>query len=397
MKIAILIDNPMYSNLPHPIRVINEAETLANNGYDVTIFCKKEKDYCAEEQTYKNIKIVRCFDYFLGTSELIHNYIISHIQLFEAIKGKFDVYHCHDTNTLPIGYILSKRDNAKLIFEPHEYFLEQICSEWYGNNKLKYNLTKNLVEARGKYYKYADEIIVVSNPIADALYSELNLNKRPTVLYNTRKKVDFEKVQYNCNEKSIRERFNISKDKKILFFQGYLEPARGIDIVIKAMNYVENAVFIAAGADKYNYINELQAIVKENKLEDKVYFTGFETSSQLLKYTYDSDILVYLGKPTIRNMEYTIPNKFFDYLYSCKPMILSDLYALKDMVKNNKIGITVDMHNINIEKIGIKINGFVNNNKFIEEIYNNMRVVRELYTWEKEENKLINLYKGFNI
>ena len=79
MKVAILIDNPMYSDLPHPIRVLNEAETLAENGHDVTIFCKREKDYCEKEEVYSNIKLVRCFDYFLGTSELIHNYIIRHL------------------------------------------------------------------------------------------------------------------------------------------------------------------------------------------------------------------------------------------------------------------------------------------------------------------------------
>lgn len=395
MKVAIIIDNPMTPKLPYPLRVFNEAQTLVKQGHDVTIFCKNEKDIeLSKNEVVNGIKIIRCFDYFLGTSELIHNYILSHIQLYDTVTDKFDVYHCHDTNTLPIGYILSQRDKAKLIFEPHEYYLEQICKEWHPNNELKYNLTKNLVEARGNYYKYADKIIVVSEPIADVLQKKLNLQEKPTVLYNTRKKNEFAKAAVNLEENSLRERFDIPRDKKIVFFQGYLEPARGVDVIIHAMKYVDNAVFIAAGADKYEYQKELNKIVSDNNLEDKVFFTGYETSEKLLQYTYEADVLIYLGKPVIKNMEYTLPNKFFDYLYSCKPMILSDLYVFSEMVKKNKVGITIDLHNIDIEHIGNNINEFLQNDALLNEIAENMNKIRELYTWEKEEEKLIKLYNS---
>ena len=92
-------------------------------------------------------------------------------------------------------------------------------------------------------------------------------------------------------------------------------------------------------------------------------------------------------------MEYTLPNKFFDYLYSCKPMILSDLYVFREMVNRNKIGITVDMHNININKIGNKINELVNDDVLITKISDNMKRVRNEYTWEKQEKKLLELYE----
>ena len=124
-----------------------------------------------------------------------------------------------------------------------------------------------------------------------------------------------------------------------------------------------------------------------------MFFTGFETSERLLQYTYQADVLLYLGKPIIKNMEYTLPNKFFDYLYSCKPMILSDLYVFREMVNRNKIGITVDMHNININKIGNKINELVNDDVLITKISDNMKRVRNEYTWEKQEKKLLELYE----
>lgn len=395
MKVAIIIDNPMIKNLPHPLRVFNEAESLVKQGYDVTIFCKNEKDIAlCRNEIINGIKIVRCFDYFLGTSELVDNYLISNIQLYNTITDKFDIYHCHDTNTLPIGYILSKRDKAKLIFEPHEYYLDQICKEWYPDNEFKYKLTKKLVKARGEYCKYADKIIVVSEPIAEILQKKLSLKERPTVLYNTRKKSEFINIDRNLNGNSLRNRFNISSHKKVIFFQGYLEPARGIDVIIGAMKYINNTVFVAAGADKYGYQQELNKMVIDNDLANKVFFTGYETSERLLEYTFEADVLVYLGKPVIKNMEYTLPNKFFDYIYSCKPMILSDLYALSEMANKNKIGITIDLHNINIENIGKKIDEFVQNDELLNEISEEMKKMKDVYIWENEEEKIINLYKS---
>lgn len=391
MKAAILIDNSMELNKPHPGRVFNEAETLVHNGYEVTIYCKKGNENTPKKQIYKEITIIRCFDYFLGTTELIHNYIISHIQLFNTINEKFDVYHCHDTNTLPVGYILSRRDKAKLIFEPHEYFLDQICREWYRSNEFKYNLTQNLIKARGKYYEYADKIITVSETMADVLYKELNLKEKPAVLYNTRRKDDFIKIN-SSSHISLREKFNIPTQKKILLFQGNIEESRGTDIVIRSMRYVNNSVFIAAGRIKDEYYNILKSIIIAENLEDRIYFTGEETSERLLQYTYDADILIYLGKPIVKNMEYTLPNKFFDYLFSTRPMILSDLCTLKNMVQKYSIGINIDIHDINIEYIGKKINSFVNDDKLLTEISENIAKIKDLYVWENEEVKLLSLY-----
>ncbi|WP_294156558.1 glycosyltransferase [uncultured Clostridium sp.] len=391
MKVAILIDNSMELNKPHPARVFNEAMSLIHNEFDVTIFCKKGNESTPTKEIYKGIKIIRCFNYFLGTTELIHNYIISHIQLFNTINEKFDVYHCHDTNTLPIGYILSRRDKAKLIFEAHEYFPDQICREWYGSNEFKYDLTRKLIKARGEYYKYADKIITVSETMADVLYKKLNLKEKPQVLYNTRFKDEFIKIK-NSIHISLREKFNIPVQKKILLFQGNIEESRGVDIIIKSMKYVSNSVFIAAGAVKEEYYNILKSIIIAENLEDIIYFTGSETSERLLQYTYDADILIYLGKPIIQNMEYTIPNKFFDYLFSCKPIILSDLCSLKNIMQKYNVGINVNTHDIDIKSIGKNINSFINNYELLSKISENMLKIRNLYTWENEEVKLLSLY-----
>lgn len=140
-------------------------------------------------------------------------------------------------------------------------------------------------------------------------------------------------------------------------------------------------------------MNELMKIVDENKLNDKVIFTGFLPSDELLRISFEADFLVYLGKSVVKNMELTIPNKFFDYIMAGKPMIISDLYSLTKIIKQNNIGIVLDTKN-KFSQLGNQVNEFVNNNNNIEIIKQNIRNIQKKYCWEEQEKKLIQMYNN---
>lgn len=392
MKIAMLLDNPFTDLMPYPKRVYYEAKSLVDNGHDVTIYCKNEVELNLPiEEVIDKIKIKRYFNFFLGTSVQIHKYLESNINLYNSVAEKYDVYHCHDTNTWPIGYLLSKRDNAKFICETHEFFPDYICKEWHKDNIFKYELSKMLVKARGAYINYADNVITVSKPMSERLYKIYKLKEKPTVLYNTRpiKNLDF------CESSNeLRRKYNIDDSIKILLFQGIIEQARGLDVLIKSMKYVNDSVLIIAGVDRNCYIDELKNIIDENKLNDKIIFTGFMPSDELLKASFQADALIYLGKPLVENMELTIPNKFFDYIMSGKPIIVSDLYALKEIVDLYNIGLCVDIHNIDIESIGNKINELMGDDKQLSVYTRNLENIKRIFSWEEEEKKLLKLYNN---
>ncbi|MBN1044498.1 MULTISPECIES: glycosyltransferase [unclassified Clostridium] len=391
MKIAMIVDNPFTEKLPYPKRVYYEAKSLINKGYDVTIYCKFESDLDIPKEEIKDkIKIKRYFNCFLGTTVLIDKYLSANIELFNNINEQYDVYHCHDTNTWPIGYILSKRDNAKLVCETHEYFPDYICSEWHNDN-FKYELTKMLVVARGNYIRYADKVISVSNEMAEQLKIDYKLKELPTVIYNTR---PIEKsIINNVNLNTLRKKYNIEKNIKIILFQGLVEHSRGVDIAINLMQYINNSVLVIAGqCNDSTYMNELKELINKIKVDKKVIFTGFLPSDKLLKLSYDADFLIYLGKKVVKNMELTIPNKFFDYIMSGKPIIISNLYSLSEIVKKEKIGVVLDIDN-DENIIGETVNNFVNNSSNIEDIKKKLLEVQYNYCWEQEEKKLYDLYE----
>ena len=384
MKVAMILDNPFTNDN----RVFKEAKSLANHGYDVTILCKNEPDLTLPvEETADGINIKRLFKNNLGTSVLIDYYLQAHFDLYNNISESYDIYHCHDPETWPVGYILAKRDQAKLIYDSHEYFPDYICKEWH-NDYFKYELSKMLVQARGKYLTKADGVIVVSKKTANALMEEFDLNEKPTVLYNTRPLLD-----YSFAKNTLREKYSISEEYKIILYQGIVRPVRGVDIAIRAMQYVPGSVFVVAGEDQGGYINQLKELAVECGVADRVIFTGFVPSDQLLEFSFCADVTVFFGMPVVKNWEYTIPNKFFDSIIAEKPIIVGDLCSLKDFVEKYRIGEVVDIHNIDVKKIATIINKLIHNPELCNLYAANAQKIKNQFSWEKQEEKLLELYQ----
>ncbi|WP_061310077.1 glycosyltransferase [Clostridium botulinum] len=387
MKVAMLLDNSFTNDK----RVYKEAQTLVKNGFDVTVICKNEIDESLpKEEEIEGIKIKRLFKYNLGTTVLVEKNLLAHFDLINNLSESFDVYHCHDTETWPIGYILAKRDGAKFICDSHEFFPDYICKEWHASD-FKYELTKLLVIARGEYIKYCDGAITVNEIISEELYNQFNLKYKPLVIYNTRSINEVSK-KYNIGI-DIRKKYNISKDKKILLFSGTVEPSRGLDLVIKSMPYVENCVFIIAGGDKFNCIEKLQELVQKYNVKDKVIFTGKLNYQELFNYGFFADLLVYLGIPTVKNMDYSAPNKFFDYMMAGKPMIISNLKFMSSVVTRYDIGEIIDIKNINFKEIGYKINSLIHSDEKSCKYSKNIFKIQDMFSWEEQEKKLIDFYK----
>lgn len=397
LKVAIIVDSELAKGKSYPKRVYYQAKSLVDVGYDVTIYCKNDKDMNLESsEIIDGIKIKRVFDFYLGTTTLIDKYLQSNIDLYNELdKKKYDVYHCHDTNTWPIGYIYSKKNSAKLICETHEYFPDYICKEWH-EDIFKYEFTKILVKARGEYIRYADKVVCVSIPMAKQLKLDFELKEIPEVIYNTRPISIVDELD-RLRKINLREIYNIKKEEKILLFQGLVEPSRGLDVAINIMKYIENAKLIIAGGDRAGYICELKTLAKRLEVEKNIIFTGYMPSEELLNYSNHADFLVYFGKNIVKNMELTIPNKFFDYIMVNKPIISSNLCSLKEIIEEHNIGIVLDIEKESFSDMAISINNLILDNQKQEIIKSNMNKLRENICWEKEELKLFKMYSELEL
>lgn len=165
----------------HDHRVYNEAKSLVNNGHSVTVFAWDKTKKNPEKEVKDGISIVRSYNSkFMDL--LTYDIFKLHwwwkkgykdiFNLFKKIS--YDVVHCHDFNTLPIGIKLKKKFGVKLVYDAHEiwgYMVKKDLFWW----KYYLWLEKRLIN-------FVDAIIIAEDKYRD--YFNLFTDKKMVSILN---------------------------------------------------------------------------------------------------------------------------------------------------------------------------------------------------------------------
>ena len=386
IKVANLVFNPFKNDS----RVEKTSKSLVNNGYKVEVIAHLDKDV-EKEEIRENYKIKR-FSYLdrKVTKNKLDKLKAYLKYLKEAINycKNFDIIHCNDLNTLPIGVIIKRfyNKNVKIIYDAHEYESER-CHQSRLLNKISRIIEKYLI-------KYADRVITVSNSIANEYVKLYNIEK-PAVVLNTPPYKEIEKKDI------FREKFGIPKDKIIFLYQGGLNSGRGIEILLEAFKDIEEEGRREKGEENFNLqpvivfmgYGELEELVKEYATKyENIYFHPAVSPDVLLDYTSSADFGISTIEDSCLSYRYCLPNKMFEYLMAEVPVIVSNLPEMKKIVEENKIGIVAKENTPQGLKEAIK--EAIQLNK--EELKQNIKKVKEIYNWQEQEKKLLEVYKGLN-
>lgn len=383
IKVCMLLDNPF-----HPIdrRVYQEAKTLTQNGYEVTIVCKKDpQKELPEYEIIDGIKIQRCFRFQLGTSVLVDKYLEAHFDLLQGLTESFDIYHCHDPETWPIGYIIAKNNKAKFICDAHEYFPDYLQRENYLDD-LKFESSRLLGLTRGQYIKYADGTISYGEIVANQIQKDYQLSIKPTVIHNTR----FFKEKVNNKKDLFRQQFKISGNQKILLHHGNTDRSRGIENIIDVLTMVKSDfIFFLAGKCGNDYLQEIEERILKNGMTSKFHYIGFLNPNELLQYVASADINLYYPNVHCKNILYSVPNKFFEYIFAATPFVINNLEGMATLNQCYEIGYIAD----NYKDMAEKIDKLLSDPADYAQKVTNMRRAQQELCWENQESKLVELYQ----
>ena len=376
-KIAMFVFNAFTNDS----RVLKEATTLQKHHYDVTVIAHQDVGVKSEE-LIDDLK-VRRFSYLdrkitKGTFGKLKAYLIYVKESIMYCKD-FDILHCNDLNTLPIGFLIKKffNKNVKIVYDAHEHETE-IRGLIGTKQKIAKIIEKFLI-------KSADKVINVSNAIAED-YTRLYNIPKPTLVLNT---PPYQKI----NKKDIfRKELGINKSQTIFLYQGGFSAGRGIEILLESFQNLQQEednhdfqpciVFMG-----YGPLEEL--VIDAAKEYDDIYFYPAVAPDVLLDYTSSADFGILFYENNCLNHDYCSPNKMFEYLMADIPVIASKLYEMKRLVQNNNIGIVAEANTANgLTEAIIKATMLDK-----EELRQNIQKIKKIYNWEEQEKVLLTLYK----
>ena len=346
-------------------RVHKVATTLQSMGFDVLLIGRLLPG---------SMPIVRKYRY-KRMKMLFHSEIWFYMEynirlLFLLIFSRSDVYLSNDLDTLLPNFIVAKLKDKTLVYDSHEMFCEG--PELQGR-KLVQSIWKKIEKS---IVPRLDYVYTVSESIANN--------------YNKRYKVNF-KVIRNI-PKLVKKRTEVKQfnflNKKIILYQGVMNPGRGLEEVISAMQFIDSAVLVIIGFGKVE--GDLKNLVRERNLEDKVVFYGKVPLEDLFSYTIQADIGLVLEKPLGLSFTYSLPNKLFDYIHAGVPIIASPLVEIRRIMSEADIGVIIESYEP--KYLANKINLMLENKESIALWKKNMLKLSKNLNWEIESIKIKKLF-----
>ena len=346
-------------------RVHKAASTLLKSGAIVTLIGRiKSANTPAIDRPYntKRFKLIfkqgPCF------------YIEYNIRLFLFLLfRRFDIIVANDLDTLLGSYLASKLKSKKLVYDSHEYFTEvpELVNRKFPKKVWKYLEKKILPKIKYAY--------TVSESIAKTYFK----------LYGVEMQV-VRNVPY-LNKISQEKEIQKSNSKTILY-QGSLNVGRGLEQMIDAMEFIDNAKFIIIGDG--DITNQLKERIQSKKLENKIELRGRIPFEDLINETSKADLGIALEENLGLNYYYALPNKLFDYIQAGVPVLVSPFPEMQKIVNEYDIGTVYDHKTP--QALADKINEIFDlENRYQKWKDNTVKAAKEL-CWENEEKILINIY-----
>jgi glycosyltransferase involved in cell wall biosynthesis len=234
------------------------------------------------------------------------------------------------------------------------------------------------------------KIIVNTNPQKNGLIEFYGIPKEKIEVIYLAESSD---TSLSNPKKSIRFERQFSNKKIILYF-GQLTPRKRIEIGIKAMDITRdslpNHVLVIAGLSRYfkSYENMLHKLVKTLNLQKRVIFLGAldEDEVKSLYKMAESTIYTYAETPAG-------PSALLNSIYHCKPTILSDIDAFRDILKANEALFLESDDEQSLANAIVKIS---TDHELRHNLSNQMRKISKKYSLDTLAENYMKVYEAIN-
>lgn len=348
-----------------------EAKSLAKAGYDITLIAQHDKD-----ETIDGIKIIALpkpknrFERFFKLDYLAYK---------KALFQKANIYHFHDPELLPWMTLLKKKTKAKIIYDIHEDYPEELLYRDWIPKIFQNRLGKALLEKGEKFFAKFFDSLILTTELAAEKFKEFK--DKVTIIYNF---PILELFQKKC-----------SKEKKYdVIIAGAISKNRLLTI-LKIGNYLKklnpNFKWCIIGAP-IDLINLGKIKAESLNLKKNFEFIPRIPHHQVIEYLFQSKI-GFIHLPPEKRFERMLPIKLFEYMGCGLPVVSSELPLIHKFTDPYRC--IIQLPSGDISGFAKAINHLLSHPEKAKEIgERGKKAVFENYNWAKEEIKLISLYKN---
>jgi glycosyltransferase involved in cell wall biosynthesis len=366
-KVVMLLSNPFR---PDP-RVYKEAKTLIEDGYDVSILAwDREMRYeKVEDSDGINVERIRISSSYDNILDMILKLPFFWLCLFiKLIKRDFDIIHCHDFDTLPIGLFTAKLKEKKVVYDAHELYSGMI-------EKSVPNFVVTLVDSiERRLVRYTDHLIIAEENYK--LYF-------PSISYT--------KVSVVLNCESLVSTTYIEPTSKTftLIYLGALSNSRFLMELVEVAGNLKDVKLIIGGiGNLYNTLKKVRSSYSN------VEFVGYVHPNKVIQYTQRSNGVACMINPKYKNNRIASATKQFEAMVCGRPIICTKGTKSGEITTQENCGLVIDYDKNSLRNAIIKLR---DNPELCKELGQNaLKAALEKYNWEIMAKRLISLYDSIS-
>ncbi len=284
--------------------------------------------------------------------------------LFWLLFNPTDIIGAVDADTILPCTLVSILRHKKLTFDAHEYFTE--VPELQNKSVIKSIWQQVLTACVHK----ATRAYTVGGELAN--------------LFSQQYGVPFAVVHNMPTQKTTEI---VDKHTKIVWYQGDLNEGRGLEETILACKGLPVQLHIAGdGLLK----QQLMQVVEEHNLTHQVTFLGKIKPEELHVYTQKAWLGVNVLASTSLSYQYSVANKFFDYVQAHVPSICADFVEYKKLNAQYEVA---RLSACSVAEIRSHITYLLNNETAYQQLVTQCKEAAKHWVWEHESKKLLELYQ----
>ncbi len=323
LRVLMLLQNNPF---PQDGRVRREANTLVSNGFQVSVISPKR----ADQKWHETVGGVHVYRYpslgngngFLGYAweygySMAATFLLSLVVL---LRRGFDVVHSHNPpDTFFLIAAFYKLLGKRFIFDHHDLSPEMYFARFGGHgNRLVYRV---LVWLEKCSCRLADHVIA-TNQSYKAIEMERGKVPEPRITI-VRNGPELKRVRSVAPDRDLRRH-----GKFIIGYVGEMGRQDGIDYLLRAIRHL---VYDLGRTDCFCVLigtghawNDLKALARQFGIEPYVWFTGYVSDADLVRYLSTADICV-VPDPSNPFTDRSTMIKMTEYMAMGKPIVAFDL------------------------------------------------------------------------
>jgi glycosyltransferase involved in cell wall biosynthesis len=225
-----------------------------------------------------------------------------------------------------MAFLAALSCGARVVYAPHELELERAGLT---------GVVKRLSVAPERLFvRRCSAVVVVCEPIA-AWYRE---HHRLEEVHIVRAIPEGSAVAARdpAARDAIRHTHGVPAEALLFIYQGLLEPARGVDLLLEAFFALEEPFHLMLMGFGGSEARSREAAATC----PRIHFQPAVPIDQIVRYSAAADVGMFaLANPVARSYQLSLPNKFFEYVSAGLPVLVSDnLELLSGLVLEHGLG-----------------------------------------------------------